>query len=290
MSRHGLLEAIDAPSEALSGRADASLAVERFNAPPGVAPVPARPSGRQLEGVPLGSGRAAAGLSLLVVMGLAIAVLVLPPLLDFLGDGEAAPLPVITAEAMWANMAVQVLLFLLLPILYLVVVRPGEQLSDLLLLAPRSRVLPNLGKGVLLAIAITLILAGVLFFLQWSGLVREEESLLVGELGRLVRAHPEFLIVAPLVAGVCEEVFFRGLLQPRIGIIGSNVVFGLVHLGYGTVLQVVVPALLGVAFGLAYARWRSLWACIAAHATFDLIQFGGLYATEVAAPSIVGFF
>jgi len=92
-----------------------------------------------------------------------------------------------------------------------------------------------------------------------------------------------------LSAGVVEEVFFRGVLQPRTGILFSTVLFALAHLSYGEPFLLVGVTLLSLIYGLL-VRWRqSLWAAITAHAVFDLVQllivvpsvlheFGGFFA------------
>jgi membrane protease YdiL (CAAX protease family) len=79
-------------------------------------------------------------------------------------------------------------------------------------------------------------------------------------------------IFVAFAAGFGEEVLFRGILQKRLGVWGQGVLFGLVHAGYGTWLQVVVPFALGIAFGLMVKRGWSLWTVIAAHFTFNFIQ------------------
>ncbi|MCL4838909.1 MAG: CPBP family intramembrane metalloprotease [Thermoanaerobaculia bacterium] len=73
-------------------------------------------------------------------------------------------------------------------------------------------------------------------------------------------------------AGVVEELFFRGFLQPRIGLLASSGLFVLAHLAYDQPLMLVGVALLSLLYGLL-VRWRqSLWAAIVAHALFDAIQ------------------
>jgi membrane protease YdiL (CAAX protease family) len=75
-----------------------------------------------------------------------------------------------------------------------------------------------------------------------------------------------------LSAGVVEEVFFRGFLQPRVGIAASSALFALAHLSYEQPLMLLGILLLSVLFALL-TRWRqSVWAAIAAHAVFDAIQ------------------
>jgi membrane protease YdiL (CAAX protease family) len=75
-----------------------------------------------------------------------------------------------------------------------------------------------------------------------------------------------------LSAGVVEEIFFRGLLQPRIGLLASTGLFALAHLSYGQPFMLVGVTLLSLLYGLL-VRWRqSVWAAIAAHTLFDLVQ------------------
>jgi membrane protease YdiL (CAAX protease family) len=75
-----------------------------------------------------------------------------------------------------------------------------------------------------------------------------------------------------LSAGVVEEIFFRGLLQPRIGISASTAMFALAHLAYDQPFLLVGVTLLSIVYGLL-VRWRqNLWAAITAHFLFDAIQ------------------
>jgi membrane protease YdiL (CAAX protease family) len=75
-----------------------------------------------------------------------------------------------------------------------------------------------------------------------------------------------------LSAGVVEEVFFRGFLQPRVGITLSTIAFVLAHVAYGQPFMLVGVTLLSLLFALL-VRWRqNLWPAIAAHALFDAVQ------------------
>lgn len=79
-------------------------------------------------------------------------------------------------------------------------------------------------------------------------------------------------IALACTAGLVEESFFRGLLQPQLGWLLSSVLFALAHAGYGE------PILFGGLFvfsGLVswLASWRqSVWAAVVAHTVFDLLQ------------------
>jgi membrane protease YdiL (CAAX protease family) len=73
-------------------------------------------------------------------------------------------------------------------------------------------------------------------------------------------------------AGIVEEIFFRGLLQPRVGLLFSTLLFTLAHLSYGQLFMLVGITVLSILYGLL-VRWRqSVWAAIAAHTVFDLVQ------------------
>ncbi|HEX4953171.1 MAG TPA: CPBP family intramembrane glutamic endopeptidase [Thermoanaerobaculia bacterium] len=75
-----------------------------------------------------------------------------------------------------------------------------------------------------------------------------------------------------LAAGVFEEIFFRGLLQPRMGIALSTGLFVLAHAGYQNPFMLVGLTALSL-FLAALVRWRqSLWPAIVAHFGFDLWQ------------------
>jgi len=73
-------------------------------------------------------------------------------------------------------------------------------------------------------------------------------------------------------AGVFEELFFRGFLQPRIGIWLSTGFFVLAHANYEQPLMLVGIGLLSLIFA-ALVRWRqNIWPAIVAHTLFDAIQ------------------
>lgn len=75
-----------------------------------------------------------------------------------------------------------------------------------------------------------------------------------------------------VTAGVVEELFFRGFLQPRVGIALSSALFVLAHLSYDQPFMLVGIAALSLLFAWL-VRWRrSIVAAITAHAVFDLIQ------------------
>ena len=75
-----------------------------------------------------------------------------------------------------------------------------------------------------------------------------------------------------LTAGVVEELFFRGLLQPRVGIALSSALFVLAHLSYEQPFMLIGIGALSLVFAWLVAWRRTILPAIAAHAAFDLIQ------------------
>jgi membrane protease YdiL (CAAX protease family) len=73
-------------------------------------------------------------------------------------------------------------------------------------------------------------------------------------------------------AGFVEEVFFRGFLQPRVGIGISTLLFVLAHLSYDQPFMLVGITLLSFLFA-ALVWWRqNIWAAVVAHFLFDAVQ------------------
>lgn len=86
----------------------------------------------------------------------------------------------------------------------------------------------------------------------------------------------EMLLMAVIIAPLAEELFFRGLLfqavwawsgRRYVALLISAGAFGLVHLPQP---QAVLPLfVLGLILGIVRARYRSLTACVIAHAVFN---------------------
>jgi len=110
-------------------------------------------------------------------------------------------------------------------------------------------------------------------------------KLLLNTLGPgLHRYHWTDLFILAAIAGVSEELLFRGVIQPWIenswgitaGLIGSNIVFGLVHAV--TPLYAALAALVGIYLGLSldYGGDRNLLIPIIIHGFYDFLAFVAL--------------
>ena len=67
--------------------------------------------------------------------------------------------------------------------------------------------------------------------------------------------NPLGIATIALSAGICEEAFFRGALQPRLGLLWASFVFAIVHTQYGLSIQEV--AVFVLALGLGFLRSRT---------------------------------
>jgi membrane protease YdiL (CAAX protease family) len=100
----------------------------------------------------------------------------------------------------------------------------------------------------------------------------------------LHRYHWTDLFMLAAIAGVAEELLFRGVIQPWMesswgmtaGLIGSNMIFGLVHAV--TPVYAVLAAFVGIYLGLSldYGGDRNLLTPVIIHALYDFLAFVAL--------------
>lgn len=100
----------------------------------------------------------------------------------------------------------------------------------------------------------------------------------------LHKYHWSHLLLLGGIAGLSEELLFRGVIQPWIesswgmvaGLLGSNVIFGLLHAV--TPLYAVLAFAVGVYLGLAmdYGNERNLLMPILIHGLYDFLAFVAL--------------
>ena len=85
------------------------------------------------------------------------------------------------------------------------------------------------------------------------------------------------VVVISIAAGIGEELFFRGVLQPEIGLVPASIVFGLLHMGgRGTFAFGCWVAVMGLALGMLANISEGLVGPIVAHAAYDAAAIGYL--------------
>lgn len=134
----------------------------------------------------------------------------------------------------------------------------------------------ELGYGLFLGVGFWLLALGAIFVFALLLVALGGEKALPQEVPSvipLIAGLPIWLrLLVSLSAGFFEEIFFRGFLQPRIGLPLSTALFALAHLSYGQPFMLVGLTFLSVLLGLS-VKWRqNVWPAIVAHAVFDAVQ------------------
>lgn len=123
--------------------------------------------------------------------------------------------------------------------------------------------------GVVSTVLVLAALAAVSYFLEQSSFDLQENARALAIAKALT---PLGAFGVALGSAFSEEVFFRGFLMPRIGVLGQAIVFMLAHLNYLNWLELAVTFTLAIVFALIVKRGGNLWASIAAHFSFNLIE------------------
>jgi diaminopimelate epimerase len=116
------------------------------------------------------------------------------------------------------------------------------------------------------------------------GMAKKVYALFENELFPLIqRAYAWELLVASALAGFAEELLFRGLLQPWIGLLPASLLFGLAH---GPTFELIAfsawATLAGLLFGTLYEVTGNLAHPVLVHAFYD--AFALLYVKYAWSP------
>jgi len=86
------------------------------------------------------------------------------------------------------------------------------------------------------------------------------------------------VVVIAFFSSLGEELLFRGLLQPWLGVLPTSVVFGICHQipGHSRWVWVCWATFVGMAFGAIYALTGSLLGALLAHAVINAVNLSYL--------------
>lgn len=90
-------------------------------------------------------------------------------------------------------------------------------------------------------------------------------------IGSIKATLPYFLIYLMIVRVFTEELFFRGFLVKKVGVIGSALFFSLAHILYVSAAEILGAFILGVLLAAAYKANKSLIPNILAHMLYNFI-------------------
>ena len=139
---------------------------------------------------------------------------------------------------------------------------------------PWLAVSPLEGAGLSLIIGLALGIA-VVVSSRWSVNRFQMARQLHDELGAVVQTMPvRGILPLAILSSLGEELLFRALLQPSIGVVPQALIFGVLHQtrGPGRWLWAGWAAALGLAFGCLFAATGSLIGPLVAHALVNALN------------------
>ena len=140
--------------------------------------------------------------------------------------------------------------------------------------APWLAISPLQGAGLSLVVGLALGFA-VVVSSRWSVRRFRIARQLHEELGAVVQTMPvRGIVPLAVLSSLGEELFFRALLQPLIGVVPQALIFGFLHQtrGPGRWLWAGWAAALGLAFGCLFAATGSLLGPVVAHALVNALN------------------
>lgn len=163
------------------------------------------------------------------------------------------------------NQSMLLIPFVIIPVFYMIVVNEKSYKKTLGLY--REDLLKNVFLGIVVGVFILFAVGIVNYVLiQLFGL--SQENMLLNQIARL---GPLFALFVSFLAGFSEEIFFRGFLQKKLGILITSFLFAITHTGYGILIQITGPFVFGLIIGYAYKKSENLVVAITAHTTLNLI-------------------
>ncbi|MGC8675930.1 MAG: CPBP family intramembrane glutamic endopeptidase [Candidatus Micrarchaeia archaeon] len=96
----------------------------------------------------------------------------------------------------------------------------------------------------------------------------------------LANAPLWFYVFAAIIAPINEEIMFRGLFVPRLGIVASAVLFAIPHYVYGSTygIEVIAAFIFALLAGYIYKKTGSLYASTLAHMLVNIFAVVSLLA------------
>ena len=145
---------------------------------------------------------------------------------------------------------------------------PRETVDRLGLVPPRQRrwwLVAVVGIGVFMAVAFGIeALANV---------VAPSQQKQVTDVTTVLFSHfnnPAAIVFLGVLAGVVEEILFRGALLPRFGIVITAILFAALHIQYAVSFATLEVFVLGLGLGWLRVRSGSTLPCIVTHAGYDI--------------------
>ena len=152
-----------------------------------------------------------------------------------------------------------------------------KEQSELLIWKGRNRtVLFYAGSTICVLAGLAVIEIGCSILVTQIG-IKSDQHVLQDMFVVLCHSLP-LLVYTCLTAAFVEEFIFRGYLLPRIELLSGNrwiaivlssLLFGLAHLRYWSLVNLIVPFFIGILFAVYYSKYKQLGVLILCHFIID---------------------
>jgi membrane protease YdiL (CAAX protease family) len=88
-------------------------------------------------------------------------------------------------------------------------------------------------------------------------------------------SNPAGIAALAILPGICEEILFRGALQPRLGLLVTAILFTSVHTQYGLSFDALSVGVVAVGLGLIRKYTNTTTSCVC-HVTYNLLAGVGI--------------
>ena len=124
-----------------------------------------------------------------------------------------------------------------------------------------SRLAVSLSLGAAIAVAVVALTPVATERWRWARALRQELAPIVESLA------PSSITVVAVASGLSEELFFRGAMQPVLGLWTTSAIFGLLHTGPKRVFVAwsAWAFVIGLLFGFIFELTGVLWGPVLAH-------------------------
>lgn len=129
-------------------------------------------------------------------------------------------------------------------------------------------ILRCIGLGVSTAMAVVILSRLAAIHFEWARLLEAEFAALLGPL------NASEIVLISLFSGIAEEAFFRGAMQPTLGLFLTTIIFGILHIGPKLIFLpwTVTALVLGGILGWYFEITGTLIAPVTCHVLINLVN------------------
>ncbi len=98
--------------------------------------------------------------------------------------------------------------------------------------------------------------------------------------------NPAGIAAVALLPGLCEEILFRGALQPRIGLVATALLFTAIHTQYGASVDTVAVFVIAIGLGVIRRYTNTTTTCVT-HISYNLLVGIGIAGAALNAAVVL---